>query len=216
MLCVMSVSSTDVLMDVGCGDGRLLLEAARQRRIAEGVGVEVNPVLAALAQRNVDAFTAAHPHLPSRLSIVQCDARRLPSLGSASVLSLYLSQRGNRQLRPLLAGICSTSRAVELSPSASTFTPGGRYDRPKSAASPSTSSMPPPSSRGDENGYAHEECKVMHSPVLSPQCGYIDRYTRRLDTTATSDAYDEAAAQGEENMTEPGGPTKRRRRWLIG
>ena len=103
MLCVMSVSSTDVLMDVGCGDGRLLLEAARQRRIAEGVGVEVNPVLAALAQRNVDAFTAAHPHLPSRLSIVQCDARRLPSLGSASVLSLYLSQRGNRQLRPLLA-----------------------------------------------------------------------------------------------------------------
>ena len=97
------MGSADVLYDVGCGDGRLLLEAARQRRIAQGVGLEVNPTLAALAQSNVDVFSAAHPHLSSRLSVVHCDARRVDSLGSASVVTLYLSERGNRQLKPLLA-----------------------------------------------------------------------------------------------------------------
>ena len=93
--------SSDVLFDVGCGDGRLLLEAARQCRIARGVGLELNATLAALAQRNVDAFARAHPALPSLLSVRHCDARTA-NLSDATVLTLYLSERGNKQLRPLL------------------------------------------------------------------------------------------------------------------
>jgi hypothetical protein len=77
------------------------MEAARQCRIARGVGVEMNLDLAGLAQRNVAAFAAANPHLASQLSVVQGDARQA-DLSAASVLTLYLSERGNRQLKPLL------------------------------------------------------------------------------------------------------------------
>ena len=77
------------------------MEAARQCRIRRGVGLEMNPALASLAQRNVAAFAAANPHLPSHLSVVRCDARQA-DLASASILTLYLSERGNRQLKPLL------------------------------------------------------------------------------------------------------------------
>ena len=77
------------------------MEAARQCRISRGVGLEMNPTLAALAQQNVNDFSTAHPHIPSQLSILQCDARTA-DFTSASVVSLYLSERGNSQMKPQL------------------------------------------------------------------------------------------------------------------
>jgi len=98
------VSSEDVLYDMGCGDGRLLIEAAKQRRVRQAVGIELNPTLAQLAQHNIQSFTSSIPHTqqpPSHLSIQHSDARTA-DISPATLITLYLSHRGNRQLRPLL------------------------------------------------------------------------------------------------------------------
>ena len=102
-----SVSSDDVLYDMGCGDGRLLIEAAKQRRVKQAVGVELNPTLAQLAEQNIQTYlTSSFPpsstHPPPALSIQHTDARTA-DVSPASVVTLYLSHRGNRQLRPLLS-----------------------------------------------------------------------------------------------------------------
>jgi SAM-dependent methyltransferase len=48
------VSRDDVFVDFGCGDGRVLLEAAEQYRFRRVVGVELVPDLAAAARRLLD------------------------------------------------------------------------------------------------------------------------------------------------------------------
>ena len=99
-----SVSSDDILYDMGCGDGRLLIEAAKQRRVRRAVGIELNPTLAQLAEQNVRTFLSslpASPPLPPTLSIQATDARTA-DVSPATVITLYLSHRGNRQLRPML------------------------------------------------------------------------------------------------------------------
>ena len=101
------MSSDDVLFDLGCGDGRLLIEAAKQRGVRQAVGVELNPKLAQLAAQNITAFTSSlpvshPPRPPPALSIQHSDARTC-DVSSASVITLYLSRRGNKQLKPLLS-----------------------------------------------------------------------------------------------------------------
>ena len=43
------VNNDDVVLDLGCGDGRVVLEAARQG--ARGVGIDYSRVLLALCRR---------------------------------------------------------------------------------------------------------------------------------------------------------------------
>lgn len=53
MLDSVQLLDDDVLGDMGCGDGRILIAAAR--RGIRGIGVEIDPVRASLARRNVEA-----------------------------------------------------------------------------------------------------------------------------------------------------------------
>ena len=99
-----------MLYDLGCGDGRLLIEAARQRAVHRAVGIELNPTLAQIAQHNIRLFTTSSrpsSHPLSALSVQHTDARTA-DVSAATVITLYLSHRGNRQLRPLL-----TSRLLQ-------------------------------------------------------------------------------------------------------
>jgi hypothetical protein len=91
-----------VLFDLGCGDGRVLLSAVRQCGIRRGVGLELNASLAAMAQQNVASF--------KQLQVLQADALSC-DLSSASVITVYLSERGNRQLRPALTDWLRAERA---------------------------------------------------------------------------------------------------------
>src|SRR6266481_740624 len=43
MLKLADVKSTDVVYDLGCGDGRIVVAAAKQR-MAHGVGIDIDPV----------------------------------------------------------------------------------------------------------------------------------------------------------------------------
>src|SRR5471032_1676962 len=44
------VNASATLVDLGCGDGRVLEAALRQHPQAEGLGVEINPLVALLAR----------------------------------------------------------------------------------------------------------------------------------------------------------------------
>ena len=96
MLKLASVTSDDVLYDLGCGDGRIVIAAAQQFG-ARGVGVDIDPVRIAEAQRN--AALAQVEHLVTfRLQ----DALNT-EVSEATVVTLYLLSAQNVALRPTLS-----------------------------------------------------------------------------------------------------------------
>ena len=95
MLRLADVTATDVVYDLGSGDGRILIAAARDRG-ARGVGLEIDPVLVAQSTER-----ARRLGLADRLSFRQQDLFEA-DLTPATVVTLYLSPDLNRRLRPKL------------------------------------------------------------------------------------------------------------------
>lgn len=95
MLKVAQVSSRDLVYDLGSGDGRIVIEAAR-RYGARGVGVELD---SALVERARDAARKAG--VEDKVSFVQGDLFTT-DLSSATVVTLYLSPSINLRLRSKL------------------------------------------------------------------------------------------------------------------
>jgi len=109
MLRLASVSAGDVVYDLGSGDGRILIAAARDRG-ARGVGFEIDPALVA---ESTDR--ARRLGLADRVSFLQQDLFEA-DLRPATVVTLYLSPDLNRSLRPkLLSELRPGSRIVSHS-----------------------------------------------------------------------------------------------------
>ncbi len=94
MLDLARVGTGDVVYDLGCGDGRIVVAAAR--RGASGVGIEIDPHLVEWAQANVLA-----ERVGERVKIWNQDLF-LTDLSAASVIALYILPEMNRRLRPKL------------------------------------------------------------------------------------------------------------------
>jgi SAM-dependent methyltransferase len=94
MLDVARVGPEDVVYDLGCGDGRIVIAAAR--RGARGVCVAIDPSLVARSRHNAD--TAG---VTDRIEFRHADMFET-DLGSATVVALYLSPALNVRLRPKL------------------------------------------------------------------------------------------------------------------
>ena len=95
MLTLARTSRDDVVYDLGCGDGRVVIEAAR-RFGARGVGIDIDPALVARARANAEAAGVS--------SLVQFrvqDAMTV-DVSEASVVTLYLLAASNAKLRPIL------------------------------------------------------------------------------------------------------------------
>jgi cyclopropane fatty-acyl-phospholipid synthase-like methyltransferase len=95
MLDVAGVTSSDVVYDLGSGDGRIVLRAA-QRFGAKSVGVEIEPALVKLASER-----ASEMGLAKLASFVQGDVFQT-DVRPVSVLALYLVTEMNERLRPIL------------------------------------------------------------------------------------------------------------------
>lgn len=95
MLRLAAVSADDVVYDLGSGDGRIVIAAARDRG-ARGVGFEIDPDLVAQATER-----ARRLGLAERVSFHQDDLFKA-DLREATVVTLYLSPDLNRRLRPKL------------------------------------------------------------------------------------------------------------------
>ncbi|WP_300552731.1 methyltransferase domain-containing protein [Limnohabitans sp. Rim8] len=105
MLTAAQVSPDDEVVDLGAGDGKIAIAAARQFG-ARAWGIEYNKDLAALAQRN-----AEKAGLAGRVRIVQGDIFK-EDFSRASVVTLYLLEELNEQLRPTLLGMRPGTRVV--------------------------------------------------------------------------------------------------------
>ena len=95
MLELCGVAAEDLVYDLGCGDGRIVVAAVR-RFGARGVCVEIDPELVRRARENALAAGAG-----DRIEFVQGDLYRV-DLRPATVVALYLNREMNLFLRPKL------------------------------------------------------------------------------------------------------------------
>lgn len=95
MLEMGDVDADDVLYDLGSGDGRIVVAAARDHG-AQAVGVEMDPGRVAEAEEY-----AAQMGVDHMVSFIEGDLF-LADFGSATVVTLYLLHTANLDLRPRL------------------------------------------------------------------------------------------------------------------
>jgi SAM-dependent methyltransferase len=95
MLALAQVTSQDVVYDLGCGDGRIVITAAKKYG-AHGVGVDFDPQRIRESQENAK-IAGVEKLVTFRLQ----DATRV-DVSPASVVTLYLLSSSNLKLRPIL------------------------------------------------------------------------------------------------------------------
>ncbi len=105
MLEVAQVGPTDVVYDLGCGDGRILVEAARQKG-ASARGFEIDPALVSLARDNAAKAGVSHLVHVEQADLFQVD------LSKATVLALYLMPWMMLKLLPRMQRLPKGARVV--------------------------------------------------------------------------------------------------------
>lgn len=95
MLALGEVGPGDVVYDLGCGDGRIVILAAKQFG-ARAVGVDLDPWCLARARAN-----ARREGMQRRVTFLRQDAK-LVDLSLATVVTLYLTMAGNLRVLPRL------------------------------------------------------------------------------------------------------------------
>jgi SAM-dependent methyltransferase len=95
MLALAKVGPRDVVYDLGCGDGRIVIAAA-QRFGARGVGVDIDANLINQAEANAKAAG-----VDRRVKFLVQDAMTV-DVSNATVVTLYLLSASNVKLRPIL------------------------------------------------------------------------------------------------------------------
>jgi predicted RNA methylase len=95
MLEVAEIRNDDVLYDLGSGDGRILIAAARDYGI-RAVGIEKNKILCWLSRRAI-----RRSRLQDKIQVVNSNLFEY-DLSEATIVTVYLSQKINDRLQPKL------------------------------------------------------------------------------------------------------------------
>jgi len=95
MLKLAKVSRNDVVYDLGCGDGRIVIAAARQFG-ARSVGIDIDPIRVREAAENIRLAGVG-----DRARVIEGDLFAT-DVSEATVVTLYLLSRLNLKLRPKL------------------------------------------------------------------------------------------------------------------
>lgn len=105
MLEVAEIKTDDILYDMGSGDGRIVIEAAKKYGI-RGVGIDLNAELVAKAREN-----AAHEGVGHLVEFHAQDGLTV-DISEATVVTLYMFKWFNNALRPKLQKLKTGSRVV--------------------------------------------------------------------------------------------------------
>jgi SAM-dependent methyltransferase len=105
MLQLAQVGPKDVVIDLGSGDGRIAIAAAKEFG-AEAMGIEFNPDMVALSNKAASAAGVAAKVKFVRGDIFEADFSR------ASVVTMYLLSDLNLRLRPKILGMKPGTRVV--------------------------------------------------------------------------------------------------------
>jgi SAM-dependent methyltransferase len=119
MLQMAGVGRNDVLYDLGCGDGRIVITAA-ERYGTRGVGIDINPERIRESRENADKAKVT-----GLVKFVQQDLFQT-DFHEATVVTLYLLTSVNLRLRPILfAQLRPGTRVVSHDFSMDSWTPDG-------------------------------------------------------------------------------------------
>lgn len=108
MLRMAQVTPNDYVVDLGAGDGKIAIAAAK-RFGARALGIEYNPDMARHAQQNVERAGVA-----GRAKIVQGDIF-VSDFSQATVVTMYLLPALNLKLRPQILAMRPGTRVVSHS-----------------------------------------------------------------------------------------------------
>ena len=95
MLMLARTGRSDVVYDIGCGDGRIVIAAA-QKYGARGVGIDIDEGLIARARAAAEAAGV------SQLVSFRVQDAMTVDVSEATVVTLYLLAASNAKLRPLI------------------------------------------------------------------------------------------------------------------
>ena len=95
MLKLAGVKATDIVYDLGCGDGRIVISAAKNFG-ARGVGIDINPVRINEAKENAKKAAVEDKVKFIERDLFEADFRE------ATVVTLFLLPNINLKLRPKL------------------------------------------------------------------------------------------------------------------
>jgi len=105
MLELAAVKSSDIVYDLGCGDGRIVIAAARSYG-ARGVGIDIDPALIREAKQN-----ARQAGVERRVEFREQDLF-LANFREATVVTLFLLPAINKRLLPQLEALKPGTRIV--------------------------------------------------------------------------------------------------------
>jgi SAM-dependent methyltransferase len=105
MLKIAKVGPSDLVYDLGAGDGKIAIAAAKEFG-ATAVGIEFNPEMAALGQRN-----AERAGVSKKVKIIQGDIFK-EDFSKATVVTMYLLPELNLKLRPTILKMKPGTRVV--------------------------------------------------------------------------------------------------------
>jgi len=123
MLKIANVGPSDLVYDLGAGDGKIAIAAARDFG-AQAVGIEYNPDMAALGQRNAERSGVAN-----KVKIIQGDIFK-EDFSKATVVTLYLLPELNYQLRPTILKMKPGTRVVSHAFDMGDWQPDADIDNP--------------------------------------------------------------------------------------
>jgi predicted RNA methylase len=98
-MCKMAkVTKDDVVYDLGCGDGRIVIAAVAKYGAKHGVGIDLDP------ERVKDSKENAKKHklTSQQIEFRQGNVLRIDDLSKATVVMLYMGDDINLRLRPIL------------------------------------------------------------------------------------------------------------------
>ncbi|HEX9686282.1 MAG TPA: class I SAM-dependent methyltransferase, partial [Burkholderiales bacterium] len=107
MLDIAKVTPADYVIDLGSGDGRTVITAAK--RGARALGIEYNPEMVTLSQRN-----AAQEGVTNRATFVKADLFE-SDFSKATVITMFLLPDINLKLRPKILNLKPGTRIVSNS-----------------------------------------------------------------------------------------------------
>jgi cyclopropane fatty-acyl-phospholipid synthase-like methyltransferase len=105
MLDLAEIKTGDLIYDLGCGDGRILIHAAKKYG-ARGVGIDLDPARVAEAREKAKAEGVSH------LLEFRAEDGTQTDISNATVVALYMFKWFNNAIRSKLQKLKSGSRIV--------------------------------------------------------------------------------------------------------
>jgi uncharacterized protein (TIGR03000 family) len=107
MMKLARVGKDDVVYDLGCGDGRIVIAAVSKWGAKRGVGIDLD-------QKRLDECkeNAEKAKVGDKLEFRKQDVMKIPDLEKATVVAIYLSDGLNEQLWPILQKNCKPGTRI--------------------------------------------------------------------------------------------------------